>query len=68
MTAAEILQARSLARGRAEGKAELILRLLQRKFGVVPEAIQQRVLMAASDELDVWADRILTASQLDELP
>jgi hypothetical protein len=63
MTAAEMLQ----AEGRAEGKAEVVLRLLRLKFGEVPEAVHQRVLSAASEELDLFADRVITVSSLDEV-
>jgi hypothetical protein len=62
MTAAEILQ----AQGGVEGRAELVLRQLRLKFGEVPDAVHQRVLSAASRELDVFADRIITASSVDE--
>jgi predicted transposase/invertase (TIGR01784 family) len=79
VTAAEILQAESMARGiargreegkaegRAEGKAEVILRQLRLRFGVVPEAVKQRILTAASDDLDIWADRIITAASVEEV-
>ncbi|HTV20991.1 MAG TPA: DUF4351 domain-containing protein [Polyangiaceae bacterium] len=72
MTAAEVLEAKGRAEGKVqgkiEGKAELILRLVRLKFGEVPEAVRGRVVSAASEELDGWAERIITASTLDELP
>jgi methionine synthase II (cobalamin-independent) len=71
MTAAEILHAEGEAvgvvKGRADGKAEIVLRQLRLKFGEVPEAVRQRIVSAASDELDRFADAIITASSLDEV-
>jgi hypothetical protein len=76
VTAAEVLQARGFAEGRRQlveeartkGKAELVLRQLELKFGVMPESVRQRVLMASSGELDVWGDFIITASRVEDLP
>jgi hypothetical protein len=67
MTAAEVLRHHAKAEGKAEGKAELVLRQLRLKFGEVPEAVHERVLSAASDELDVFADRIITAACLEDI-
>jgi hypothetical protein len=66
MTAAEVLHHHAKAEGKAEGKAELVLRQLRLKFGEVPDAVHERVLSAPSGELDVFADRIITASSVDE--
>jgi predicted transposase/invertase (TIGR01784 family) len=71
MTAAEKLrtegEAVGLVTGRAEGKAEVVLRLLRRRVGEVPEAVRQRVLSASSDELDGFADRLITASTVEDV-
>lgn len=51
----------------AEGKVELILKLLTKRFGSVPLAARARVEAAASEQLDAWAERVLTASTLDDV-
>ncbi|MBF0427753.1 MAG: DUF4351 domain-containing protein [Magnetococcales bacterium] len=48
-------------RGEKKGKAETLLKLIQRRFGTVPEAIQVRVASANLGELELWLDRILDA-------
>ena len=76
VTAADVLRARGFTQGRLQlleeaktkGKAELVLRQLELKFGVMPESVRQRVLLASSGELDVWGDFIITASRVEDLP
>jgi predicted transposase/invertase (TIGR01784 family) len=71
MTAAERLiaegEARGEARGEAKGKAELLLRQLGLRFGVLSDATREQVLHAPSARLDVWAERVITAQSLDEV-
>jgi hypothetical protein len=67
MTGAQILSARARAEGKAEGKAEVILNLLVAKFGDVSEPMRGRVIHAKLDELDRWAERLLTAKDVDEV-
>jgi hypothetical protein len=53
--------------GRAEGRADMLLRLLTRRFGPLPPEIETRVRGAAIDDLDRWADAVLTAATLAEV-
>lgn len=62
--------------GKAEGKAEgatetrqkLLLRLLRHKGFAVDAAVETRVTDCKDDDqLDTWADRMLTATSLDEV-
>jgi len=53
--------------GRRKGQREMLLRLLQRKFGLFPEHITARVNAASQDDLDRWFDLILTAPTLDDV-
>jgi len=53
--------------GEQEGEARILIRLLQRKFGDVPEAIRRRIESADADTLLDWADRILTARSLEDV-
>jgi predicted transposase YdaD len=55
------------AEGKAEGKAETLLRLLHRRFGVVPEWAEQRINAASTGQLDVWLDGIFEADSVDRL-
>lgn len=57
---------RYLNEGRAEGRASTLLKLLRLKFGdLLPETVE-RVQTASIDELDRWADHILSATSVDE--
>ena len=53
--------------GRAEGRSEMLLKQLRARFGSLPEGVIARVQAAAPRELDVWAERILSASTLDDV-
>jgi len=44
-----------------------LLKLLQLKFGSLPEPVINRVQSAGVDELDTWAERILSAAVLDDV-
>lgn len=60
-------KAEGLAKGRHEGQAGALLRLLERRFGPLPENQRLRVLAADSDTLDLWLDRVLDAPTLDAI-
>ena len=53
-------------RYRTEGRAELLLKLLTRKFGPISPAIERKIRAADTDQVDTWAEQILTASTVDE--
>ena len=55
------------AEGRAEGKAETLLRLLRRRFHSVPPEMEARVLNADGTELDDWLDRFVDAKALTDV-
>ncbi len=67
MTGAQILRAEGEAKGKAEGKAETLLKLLELKFGEVPDATTQRVRAATVEQLDTWIERILPATSLEDV-
>lgn len=52
--------------GRLEGQAKLLLRLLELKFGALPEGTSDRLLGASSEQIERWGDRVLTATSLDD--
>ncbi len=60
--------------GRTEGRAEgeereraLLLRLVERRFGPVDEAIRARIASSASEEILAFTERLLDASDLDSV-
>ncbi|HEY0989467.1 MAG TPA: DUF4351 domain-containing protein [Kofleriaceae bacterium] len=54
--------------GLEQGERKLLLRLLRRRFGVeVDGEIERRVAAAPAQQIDVWAERVLSAATLAEL-
>jgi len=51
----------------AEGKAEVLLRQMRRRFGELPPEAMERIQRAGVDQLEHWLDRILDARTLGEL-
>ena len=45
----------------------MLLRLLQLKFGAIPDEARRRIEQADADTLLVWSERILTADRLDDV-
>jgi len=64
-------KASNIAEGRVEGRAEgqrrLVEKLLRLKFGVLSEAALARIAAATSTQLELWAERVLSADSLDEV-
>jgi hypothetical protein len=53
--------------GRRDGEAGLLLGLLKRRFGVLPDWAMDRVGAADSDALRAWSLRVLDAASLAEI-
>ncbi|MBF0173589.1 MAG: Rpn family recombination-promoting nuclease/putative transposase [Magnetococcales bacterium] len=53
--------------GQQEGEAALLLRLLQRRFGSLPEWVVGRVRSADQTLLERWGDQIFDATTLEDL-
>jgi hypothetical protein len=53
--------------GREEGRRALVLKQLTLKFGPPSEATRRRVDLATAAELEAWAERILGATELEEV-
>ncbi len=60
-------EAIGMVRGRQEGESNLLLRLLKRRFGAVPEWVSARLNQANTDLLETWGDRVLDAQSLEEV-
>ena len=56
-----------LEKGRAEGRAEMLLRQLTERFGVPPAHVEERVRTATVEQLDLWAVAVLTADKLEDV-
>jgi hypothetical protein len=54
-------------RGIAQGQARLLMRLLEERFGPMPEPQAKRVQSAAPEQLETWALRLLDAASLDDV-
>lgn len=67
VTTAQKLKAEGRAEGKTEGKAEIVLRLLSLRFGALPDTVVGTVRAADAEQLDLWAERVLTASSLDDV-
>jgi hypothetical protein len=52
------------AEGKAEGEAILLTRLLTKRFGPLSPDTAQRLQTATTEQLELWADRILDAPTL----
>ncbi|MBF0427378.1 MAG: DUF4351 domain-containing protein [Magnetococcales bacterium] len=50
-----------MQQGMQTGKAETLLKLIQRRFGVIPEGLQVKVASADLKDLEIWLDRIFDA-------
>jgi hypothetical protein len=57
-------RAEGQAVGRAEGQARSLVRLLERRFGPLPEQLRARVFDADVKSLDAWLDRVFDAPDL----
>ncbi len=56
-----------IEQGIDRGRAELLLKQLQLKFGDIGEARREQVGRASREELERWAQRVLSATSLDEV-
>lgn len=62
-----IAEKRGVQQGIQSGRAEMLLKLLDLKFGTLPEWVEPKVASATLETLDLWAERVLTASSLDDI-
>ncbi len=51
--------------GRQRGEAALLLRLLEHRFGVLPDWARDRVVAADTVMLEAWSLRVLDAATLE---
>lgn len=56
-----------LQQGLHRGRAELLTRQLRRRFGDLPASILARIDGGTESELDLWAERVLSAASLEDV-
>ncbi len=49
------------------GQLNILARLLTRRFGPLPDDVQQRLKKASTDQVEQWAERLLDADTLETL-
>lgn len=54
-------------KGEIKGEAKTLLKLLNLKFGAVPNWAEEKVNAADKDQLDRWVERVLTTDTLENL-
>jgi hypothetical protein len=54
-------------RGKAEGEANILVRLIERRFGDVPPHLRQRIFAADVATIERWVDRVLDARDLQSV-
>ena len=64
MTTAERLRLEGRTEGRMESRRELLLRVIQTRFGSPPDDMRSKIHAADLTQLEVWFDRALTAADL----
>jgi hypothetical protein len=67
MSTADRLIAQGRVEGRVEGQANSLLRLLEARFGALPDDVRGRVRSAAIEDLDRWTVRVLDAKSLADV-
>ena len=58
---------KGVKKGRAEGEAALLLRILDRRFGPLSNAVRERIAATDADTLLVYGERMLDAKGLDDI-
>ncbi|MDO5103058.1 MAG: DUF4351 domain-containing protein [Lautropia sp.] len=53
--------------GIQEGRCQLLVRQLEKRFGVLDTVTAQRLQAASTVELDQWGERVLDAKSLEEV-
>jgi predicted transposase YdaD len=53
--------------GLREGQAQMLLRLAERRFGPSDPRLRARIEAAGPDQIAAWAERLLTASSLEDI-
>jgi predicted transposase/invertase (TIGR01784 family) len=55
------------AKGEARGEAKVLTRLLEKRFGVLPDLVRERIFAADTGSIDAWVERALDAPDLQSV-
>lgn len=55
---------KGLAEGRARDAAEALARVLEKRFGVVPPLLRERIFAANFVQIEAWVERVVDAPDL----
>ena len=58
---------KGLEKGLQKGEALALQRLLTRRFGSLPPAIEARIAAASIEEIDAWVDAFIDAPSLEAI-
>lgn len=53
--------------GEARGEAKTLLKLLNLKFGMLPDRVEKQVNSADKTQLDSWVEHVLTTDSIDDM-
>jgi hypothetical protein len=54
-------------RGELKAERRVLLKLLQMRFGELPASVVARIEAAQRSDLDVWTERVIAASRLEDV-
>ena len=60
-------EARGEARGEVRGEAKMLTRFLEKRFGVVPPLLRERIFAASVEKIEAWGDRVVDAPDLHSI-
>jgi len=60
-------KAEGKAEGRVEGEANILARLLERRFGTLPDPLRQRIFTADVGSIEAWVERAFDAPDLQSI-
>jgi hypothetical protein len=63
----DIMENQVLGPAILKGEATVLTRLLEKRFGTLPEWVPEKLGRAKEPELMEWTDRVLTASTLNDV-
>jgi hypothetical protein len=67
LSTVDMTQTRVYKEGFLEGEFSLVYKLLETRFGIVPETILSRLRQANKERLENWAMALLSAKTLDDV-
>lgn len=60
-------EAKGEAKGHVQALTKMLTKLLRSKFGELPESALSRLTSASMSELEMWIERVLSATTLEQV-